>query len=82
MFLEVFRFTKKHRIRVEGPDSLYFQGGGSIRLKTPNILKKNLNASKPSVTKPSEHPPQVEVLGGNIGCRDKTSSWYQKGSPM
>ena len=21
-------------------------------------------------------------LGGNIGCRDKTSSWYQKGSPM
>ena len=31
----------------------------------------------------SEHPPQVsgrvsEGLGGNIGCRDKTSSWYQK----
>ena len=20
-------------------------------------------------------------LGGNTGCRDKTSSWYQKGSP-
>ena len=47
------------------------------------LFKKNLNASKPS-----EHPPQVEEclkvykLGGNIGCRDKTSSWYQKGSPM
>ena len=42
------------------------------------ILKKNLNASKPS-----EHPLQVEEclkvgLGGNIGYRDKTSSWYQK----
>ena len=40
------------------------------------LFKKNLNASKPS-----EHPPQVEeqeclkVLGGNIGCRDKTSSF-------
>ena len=43
------------------------------------FFKKNLNASKPS-----EHPPQVEecLLGGNIGCRDKTSSWYLKGSPM
>ena len=45
------------------------------------VFRKNLNASKPS-----EHPPQVEEclkgLGGNIGCRDKTSSWYQKGSPM
>ena len=44
------------------------------------VFKKNLNASKPS-----EHPPQVEEclkgLGGNIGSRDKTSSWYQKGSP-
>ena len=47
-----------------------------------SLFKKNLNASKPS-----EHPPQVErvskgFLGGNIGCRDKTSAWYQKGSPM
>ena len=46
------------------------------------IFKKNLNASKPS-----EHPPSGEkmsegFLGGNIGCRDKTSSWYQTGSPM
>ena len=40
-------------------------------------LKKNLNASKPS-----EHPQVSEGLGGNIGCRDKTSSWYQKGSSM
>ena len=42
------------------------------------LFKKNLNASKPS-----EHPPQVEKclkgLGGNIGCRDKASAWYQKG---
>ena len=48
----------------------------------PGVFKKNLNASKPS-----EHPPQVEeclkvYIGGNIGCRDKTSSWYHKGSPM
>ena len=45
------------------------------------LFKKNLNASKPS-----EHPPSGEKmskgLGGNIGCRDKTSSWYQTGSPM
>ena len=44
-------------------------------------FKKNLNAFKPS-----EHPPSGEKmskgLGGNIGCRDKTSSWYQTGSPM
>ena len=36
------------------------------------LFKKNLNASKPS-----EHPPSGEKmsegLGGNIGCRDKTS---------
>ena len=45
------------------------------------FFKKNLNASKPS-----EHPPSEgkmsKGLGGNIGCRDKTSSWYQTGSPM
>ena len=45
------------------------------------LFKKNLNASKPS-----EHPPSgenmTEGLGGNIVCRDKTSSWYQTGSPM
>ena len=37
---------------------------------------KHLNASRSS-----EHPPSGEKmfkgLGGNIGCRDKTSSWYQ-----
>ena len=32
-------------------------------------FKKSLNASKPS-----EHPQVSEGLGGNIGCRDKTSS--------
>ena len=36
--------------------------------------KKNLNASKPS-----EHPASGEklssCLGGNIGCRDKNSTW-------
>ena len=46
-----------------------------------SVFKKNLNASKPS-----EHPPSGEKmskgLGGNIGSRDKTSSWYQTGSPM
>ena len=45
------------------------------------LFKKNLNASKPS-----EHPPSGEKmskgLGGNIGCRDKTSSWYQTDFPM
>ena len=39
-----------------------------------------------TLCKPSEHPPSGEKmsegLGGNIGCRDKTSSWYQSGSPM
>ena len=53
----------------------------SDRVRPRFVFRKNLNASKPS-----EHPPQVEEclkgLGGNIGCRDKTSSWYQKGSPM
>ena len=42
------------------------------------VFKKNLNAPKPS-----EHAPSGEKmskgLGGNIGCRDKTSSWYQTG---
>ena len=46
-----------------------------------HIFKKNMNASKPS-----EHPPSggkmSEGLGGDIGCIDKTSSWYQTGSPM
>ena len=45
------------------------------------MFKKKLNASK----KPSEHPPSGEQmskgLGRNIGYRDKTSSWYQTGSP-
>ena len=45
-------------------------------------FKKNPNASNPS-----EHPPSGEKMSkglgaGNIGCRDKTSSWYQTGSPM
>ena len=40
------------------------------------LFKKNLNASKPSGEKLSKY------LGGNIGCRDKNPSWYQKGSPM
>ena len=50
-------------------------------LKQPLVLIKNLNASKPS-----EHRSSGEImskgLSGNIGCRDKTSSWYQTGSPM
>ena len=41
---------------------------------------------KSNASKPSEHPPSGENLskglGGNIGCGDKNSSWYQKGSPM
>ena len=45
------------------------------------LFKKNLNASEPS-----EHPAPGEKLskglGGNIGCRDKNSSWHEKGSPM
>ena len=38
------------------------------------MLKINLNASKPSN--------QSKCLGGNIGCGDKISIWYEKGSPM
>ena len=46
-----------------------------------SVLKKNLNASKPS-----EHPSSGEkmskvYLGGNIGCRDETSSWHLNGFP-
>ena len=42
--------------------------------------KKNLKASKPS-----EHSPSggmSKYLGGNIGYRDKSSSWYKSGSLM
>ena len=39
------------------------------------ILKKNLNASRPS-----EHPPDrgnvSKRVVGIIGCKDKTSSWH------
>ena len=45
------------------------------------VFKKNLNASKPS-----EHllsgGKMSKGLGGNIGCRDKTSSWYIKRVPQ
>ena len=38
-------------------------------IQHPSVfLKKNLNASKPSK--------QSKGLGGNIGCRDKNSTWY------
>ena len=45
------------------------------------MFKKNLNASKPF-----EHPPSAgeklsKGLGGNIGCRDKTSSRHLNGFP-
>ena len=33
------------------------------------LFRKNLNASKPSNY-------QSKGLGGNIGCRDKNSTWY------
>ena len=36
-------------------------------------VKKNMNATKPHG--------QLKCLGGNIGCEDKNSSWYLKGSP-
>ena len=55
----------------------------TVTLYTYIVFKKNLNASKPS-----EHPPSGEkmckglVRWERIGCRDKTSSWYQTGSPM
>ena len=55
--------------------------GGITDVMEYIAFKENLNASKPS-----EHPPSggkmTEGLGGNIGCRDKTSSWYQTGFPM
>ena len=48
---------------------------------TFSVFKGNMDASEPS-----EHPPPRETLsynlGGNIGCRDKNSSWYKKGPPM
>ena len=50
----------------------------------PPRLRKNLNAS---LFKSSEHPHppwggMSKDLGGNVGCRDKNSSWYQMASPM
>ena len=40
-------------------------------------LKKNLNASKPS-----EQGEEISKrLSGNIGCKDKTSSWHLIGFP-
>ena len=46
-----------------------------------SILKKNLNACRPS-----EHPPVREKmskrLGGIIGCKYTTSSWHLNGFPM
>ena len=45
---------------------------GMKELQGRGFLRKNLNASKPS-----EHPPSGEklskYLGGDIGCRDKSS---------
>ena len=45
-------------------------------------FKKKLNASKPYEHPPSGEKMFSEGLGGDIGCKDKTSSWYQTGSPM
>ena len=45
------------------------------------VFKKNLNASKPS-QHPSSGGKVSKGLAGNIGSRDKISSWYQTGSPM
>ena len=54
------------------------RGGGGSRKSNYFVyrclFKENLNASKPS--------DQSTGLGGNIGCRDKNSTWYKKGSPM
>ena len=84
-----------HNTYSEKATFLKKQKRNKIKDHTDNssCLKKNQNAPRPyefkkflNASKPSEHPPQVEEvskgLGGNIGCRDKTSSWYQKGSPM
>ena len=48
-------------------------------LKVPAKEMFGMNTSKHS-----EHPPLkiVKDLGGNIGCRNKNFSRYQKGSPM
>ena len=52
------------------------------KIKFCYCLKKSQNASKPS-----EHPPDrgggmSKRLGGNIGCKDKTSSWHIIGFPV
>ena len=49
-------------------------GEGRVRALCHGVLcvgvfRKNLNASKPSNY-------QSKGLGGNIGCRDKNSTWY------
>ena len=45
-------------------------------------LKKNLNASKPSEHPPSQREKMLKRVGGNIGGRDKITSWDQMGSRM
>ena len=75
---------KKHLGGIRGYKyitSLWYLNGYGDNIGSLLLFKKNLNASKPS-----EHPPSggkmSKGLGVNIGCRDKTSSWYQTGSPI
>ena len=60
----------------------HLRGGSMVTARQGPLFKKNLSASKPFEHLPSGEK-MSEGLGGNIGCsRDKTSSWYQTGSPM
>ena len=54
----------------------------SFYKKNNSILKKNLNASRPSVVSIPQSGRKISKrLGGIIGCKDKTSSWHLNGFP-
>ena len=63
----------------ELPGRVQYNGG---LLPDIVLFMKNMNASEPSEHPPSGKKMSKKGLGRNIGCRDKNSLWYQKGSPM
>ena len=44
-------------------------------------LKKNMKASNPSKHPPNHGGQISKCLGGNLGCKDKNSSWHLNGFP-
>ena len=78
--LGVFRFFFKHAVWCLKQN----QNASSLKtMSGQTCFKQNLNASRPS-----EHPPvkggggvSKRLVGGIIGCKDKTSLWHLIGFP-